>query len=241
LQIDIADYCRQIETYLCLKNEGHLIRVAGPSFERVARWASDGVPLKVAFRGIDRYCERYYRKGPRRRPVQIDFCEADVLDAFDQWRRAIGASPVDRPEEPQNAVPVEPARRGPSLPVHFERVLLRLTDARMSGLPGPEAEALVDRVAHELDTIRDGSKGLRGRAREAIIERLESIDRELIGEMSILVDGRVRQEIEQEADEELAAFRASLKPEAYARARQTTIDRLLRERLRLPVVAYRYS
>src|SRR6185503_4746382 len=85
-----SDYCREIETYLCQKNDGHLIRVVGPSFECVSQWAADGVPLKIAFRGIDRYFERYYRKGPRRRPVKIDFCEADVRDAFDEWRRALG-------------------------------------------------------------------------------------------------------------------------------------------------------
>ena len=44
-----------IETYLCQKNDGHLIRVVGPSFEMVSRWASDGVPLRVACGGIDRY------------------------------------------------------------------------------------------------------------------------------------------------------------------------------------------
>ena len=72
------------------EERGHLIRVVGPSFEIVSGWAAQGVPLKVAFAGIDRYFERYYRKGPRRRPVKIDFCDADVLDAFDEWRRALG-------------------------------------------------------------------------------------------------------------------------------------------------------
>src|SRR5262249_33660890 len=85
-------FCRAIETYLCQKNDGHLIRVVGPSFELVSRWEEQGGPLKVAFAGIDRYFERYYRKGPRRRPVRIDFCEADVLDVFDEWRRAVGVS-----------------------------------------------------------------------------------------------------------------------------------------------------
>ena len=61
------EYCRSVETYLCRKNEGHLIRIVGPSFELVSSWAEQGVPLKVAFRGIDRYFERYYSKPQRRR------------------------------------------------------------------------------------------------------------------------------------------------------------------------------
>ena len=86
--IEPAEYCRQLETYLCRKNEGHLIRIVGPVFEQVCGWAAQGVPLTIACRGIDQYCERYYAKGPRRRPVRIEFCEADILELFDDWRRA---------------------------------------------------------------------------------------------------------------------------------------------------------
>src|SRR6185295_15042434 len=102
-QVDVPEYCREIETYLCRKNDGHLIRVVGPSFEIVSGWAEQGVPLKVACAGIDRYFERYYRKGPRRRPVKIDFCEADVLDMFDEWRRAVGIVGQPSSESPVTA------------------------------------------------------------------------------------------------------------------------------------------
>jgi len=49
----VAEYCREIETYLCRKNDGHLIRVTGPSFDLVSGWATQGVPLKVACAGSD--------------------------------------------------------------------------------------------------------------------------------------------------------------------------------------------
>ena len=55
---DGIGYVREIESYLCRKNGGHLIRIVGPAFEMVRGWAEQGVPLKVAFRGIDRRCER---------------------------------------------------------------------------------------------------------------------------------------------------------------------------------------
>jgi hypothetical protein len=105
--MDASDYCREIEAYLCRKNEGHLIRIVGPAFEQVCGWANLGVPLKVAFRGIDQYCERYYAKGPRRRPVRIEFCEADILDLFDAWRRAIGVARIDADNDPNQ--PKQPA------------------------------------------------------------------------------------------------------------------------------------
>ena len=78
--------------YLCRKNEGHLIRIVGPAFEQVCGWSARGIPLRLAMSGIDRYFERYYAKGPRRRPVRIEFCEADVLDVFDEWKRSVGVS-----------------------------------------------------------------------------------------------------------------------------------------------------
>lgn len=89
-----AEFCREIEAYLCRKNEGHLVRIVGPVFDQVCGWAAQGVPIKIAYRGIDRYFDRQQAKGPapRRRPIRVEFCEADILDAFDEWRRAVGVT-----------------------------------------------------------------------------------------------------------------------------------------------------
>src|SRR5688572_24753955 len=122
--MDPAEYCRQIETYLCRKNEGHLIRIVGPVFEQVSGWAAQGVPLTVAFRGIDQYCERYYAKGPRRRPVRVEFCEADVLELFDDWRRAVGVARLDGADDAKTAESKD------TLPAHLDRVVARLTTMR---------------------------------------------------------------------------------------------------------------
>jgi hypothetical protein len=239
---EISSYCRDIETYLCRKNDGHLIRVVGPSFEVVARWAEAGVPLKVAFRGIDRYFERYYRNGPRRRPVKIDFCEADVLDVFDEWRRAIGLTTA-RPEEPsppgeqpEHNAPV-PGGRTPSLPAHLERVLLRLTSARVNGTLGPSADTLLDRVSAELDAARASAGGLRGERRRALLNRLAEIDRELLDLAGRSLNDDARGALLREADEELAGFKAQMPADAYERARKAAFERLLRDRSGLPTVA----
>jgi hypothetical protein len=224
--VDIPQFCREIETYLCQKNDGHLIRVVGPSFELVSRWAAGGIPLKVAFRGIDRYFERYYRKGPRRRPVKIDFCEADVLDAFDEWRRAIGL--------PQGSGQSS-VRSRESLPAHLERVVMRLTQARAGGsLPGG-FDDLLDRIARELDMARSS---VRGEARRALVARLAALDAELLQTARCSLDEIALTGLTREADDELAAFRETMAAEAWARAREAAIDRLVRERLDLPVVEY---
>lgn len=236
--VDAERYCREVEAYLCRKNDGHLIRIVGPAFERVCAWAGKGVPLKVAFRGIDRYFDRYYAKGPRRRPVRVEFCEADILDAFDEWRRAVGVSLAGAAGAGADAEPGQEgsAPRRESLPSHLERAIARLTALR-SG----EHRALhpaVDAVVCELDAARSAAKGLRGGARETLLARLRALDAELLeagrrelGDAALAALGR-------EADSELAAFRGRMAPDAYEKSRRACVDRLLRERLRLPVIGF---
>ena len=227
-----VEYCREIETYLCRKNDGHLIRITGPSFDLVTAWAAQGVPLKVAFRGIDRYFERYYAKGPRRRPVRIDFCEADVLDTFDEWRRATGLTAGGEDRSADGEGPA--GHRGPSLPVHLERVLRRLTSARATGRLDAGCDDLLDRVARELDAAR----GVRGAKRQALVERLAALDRELLDAARASLDDASRTALGREADEELAGFRSGMSPEAFARAREAAIDRLVRDLAGLPTIAF---
>lgn len=233
---DIAEYCRQIETYLCQKNEGHLIRVVGPSFEIVARWAKDGVPLKVAFRGIDRYVERYYRNGARRRPVKIDFCEADVLDVFDEWRRATGLTRAKGDAALQHDAGERRGRRGPSLPEHLQRVLLRLTNARATGTLDAGADALLDRISGELDVAKASARGVRGDERRAAMARLEAADEQLLAIARDSLGEVVLRELHLDIDRELSGFRAQMTDEAFVRARQTALDQAVRERLHLPTL-----
>jgi hypothetical protein len=245
------EYCRQIETYLCRKNDGHLIRVVGPSFEIVSEWSKKGVPLKVAFAGIDRYFERYYRKGPRRRPVKIDFCEADVLDVFDEWRRATGitmeaaaggslgrdgSNAVARNDEVQDSDAAP--RPSMSLPAHLERVVLRLSSARARGTIDDRFDDLIDRVSSELDRAASHANGLRGSTREACIERLAVLDGELVGQARTMLNDAERLTFEHEADEELEPFRGRMTREAFALAFERSVARLVRERFGLPTISF---
>jgi hypothetical protein len=237
--LSATDYCREIEAYLCRKNDGHLIRIVGPSFELVSRWETDGVPLKVAFGGIDRYFERYYRKGPRRRPVRIDFCDADVRDVFDEWRRAVGIGATHAQADLQShpGDQDEPAvRRGVSLPAHLERVLLKLSNARATGRLGADADSLVDRVSRELDLARSSARGLRGEARQSLIARLAAIDGELLRTVRSTLSDEDQRALAHEVEGDLSGFRAGMQADAYERARDAAIDRLVRERFGLPTL-----
>ena len=227
------EYCRRIEAYLCRKNDGHLVRIVGPAFEQVSGWAARGVPLKIACHGIDRYFERYYAKGPRRRPIRIEFCEADVLDVFDEWRRAVG---VPAPDARVHGESEETVSRHGSLPAHLDRVIARLTTLR--GGPDRSFDELLDRVVSELDTARARAKALRGEARRAFLDRLAEIDRVLLETARMHCDPATLEELQAEADTELASFRPRMAAEAYERARAACVDRFIRERARLPIVRF---
>lgn len=235
--IDVDSYCRDLEAYLCRKNDGHLIRITGPAFERVIAWAHQGIPVKVAEAGIDRYFERYYRKGPRRRPVRIDFCEADVLDAFDDWRRAVGVSTVapDAAGGPDVEEPVQGAGRSRrSLASQIEAAVTRLTVLRGSDKAGPVIGSALDAAVRALDGLQPEAARARGDAREALLQRVAEIETTLVAAAAAAVDDRQRAAFEKEADAELAPFRPRMTPEAYAQSRRASIDRLVRHHFGLP-------
>ena len=226
------EYCRDVEAYLCRKNEGHLIRIVGPAFEQVCGWATLGVPLKIAFRGIDQYCERYYAKGPRRRPVRIEFCEADILDLFDSWRRAVGVSAA-APDGPE-----EPAPKKPPLAAHIERVVARLTSLRGGGRRSASFGDRVDAAVRELDSLAGDARAARGEARSGIIDRLRALDGDLIAAAAGEIDAETNARLRAEAESELLPFAQRMPVEALDRSRHAAFTRLLRESVGLPVLTY---
>lgn len=234
--IDLEAYCRDIEAYLCRKNDGHLIRITGAAFEQVQGWARQGVPLKIAEAGIDRYFERYYRKGPRRRPVRIEFCEADVLDAFDDWRRAVGVTRVvaDSAGGPEVEEPASAPRARRSLASQIDSVVARLTILRGSDKAGPALGPVLDDAVRRLDAMRPEAERARGDARDALVHRVEAIEAALTQAALDALDAQERAALEREAAEELSPFRARMSDEAYQQSRRQAAQRLVRERFGLP-------
>jgi hypothetical protein len=233
----LPDYCRQIESYLCQKNGGHLVRIVGPAFDTVRGWADQGVPLKVAFRGIDRCVARASAKGGRRRPLRIEFCEPDVLDAFDDWRRAIGASASHVAETGASAEEWGHTSRKGSLAAHLQRSLSRLLVVN-PGRQDAAFETAIIRVTEELDALAAMSKSARGEARARAIARLAELDAELIAAARGAVSDEMAAALRREADAELSGFASRMPAESLARARELAFERLVRDALNLPVIAY---
>jgi hypothetical protein len=228
MMIDASAYCRELEAYLCKKNEGHLIRIVGPVFEQVSRWAAQGVPLAVAFRGIDRYCERYYAKGPRRRPVRLEFCEADILEEFDNWRRAVGVPATETAGD-------SPEGKPDSLPSHLDRVIARLTALRGSDRSAVFRDR-IDAAVRELDTLRASAKQARGEARAAILSRLVALDATLLDAAGGELDDESRAALARRAESEISPFASRMSPDARRHAVDAAFARLVRDALGLPTL-----
>ena len=230
--MDASQYCRELEAYLCQKNEGHLIRIVGPAFEQVSGWAEQGVPIAIAKKGIDQYCERYYAKGPRRRPVRIEFCEADILDLFDAWRRAVGVSGAHESEDEAGS------GRRDSLPAHLDRVIARLTALRGGGRTSAAFDAAVADTVRQLDAFRAAARQARGAERASLIDRLAAKDARLLSLASQELDSERARNLRAAADAEIAPFAGRMAAEAREAAASAAFERLVRDAIGLPVVRF---
>lgn len=233
--MDHAHYCREVEAHLRRKNDGHLIRIVGPSFELVCGWAERGIPLKIVERGIDRYFERYYAKGPRRRPVRIDFCEADVLDLFDDWRRAVGAQRTPTAGLDDGPGPGEKPRH--SLAAHLDRVAGRLA-ARRADPATPALNAEISATLDAVGRVRAAAARARGAVRATLVEELAALDRALVAAARADAPPALRRALAEEAAADLGPFRDRMAEDVYRQALDAATDRLVRERFGLPAIRY---
>jgi hypothetical protein len=152
---------------------------------------------------------------------------------FDEWRRAVGVPATAPDAEGDDA---GGGRRHASLNAHVERVVARLTALRASG--GANLGDVVDPLVTELDAARAAAKGLRGEARRQFLDRLRALDADLLDATRARVDAPTLAGLAAEADTELAPFRDRMPTEAYGRAHAACIDRLIRDRFSLPVIAF---
>lgn len=230
----LSEYCHQVEDHLTKVNGGQLVRVVGPGFELVRRWAETGIPLSVVFRGIDLKADRH-RLGQARRPLRIEFCEADVDDVYEHWRRAVGLPHASEPES--DATPAaDEGRKRASLTKHLDRAAERL--ARVTGrldVPEPFLQT-VGGVLDEVVRLRDRARGTRGEAREAIERQLGALDERLLVAARAAATPETLRGLTEDAARDLSPFRTRLDPSDWERAVHVTVDRLLRDLFGLPTI-----
>jgi hypothetical protein len=231
---DIARFCRQVEEHLTRVNEGHLVRIVGQAFELVRGWALEGIPLSVVCRGITLKAERH-RAGRSTRPLRLEFCEADVRAEYDSWRRAVGvAAATTTGDLPDASPPAE--RRRPSLARELGRAVDRLTSVAGRLDLSDRVRETLSSVLEELIALREEAKSARGAARDRLQPSLVALDRRLLTAARVAAGSAVVEELRQDASRDLEPYRARLTPEAWVRSVERGTNRLLRDRLALPVL-----
>jgi len=222
------------------------VRIVGPAFELAMAWHRMGIPIKVAQQGLDRHLDRASAKaaaGARRRPVRLEFCEADVMDAFDAWRRAVGLR-ADAASQEGEAPTVdaggdEPAPRARvSLHTHLERTIARLTGLRVDQAAEPAWSAALDAAVRQLDAMLAPARKARGEAREALLADLARIDAELLAAARAVASPALVASALAEAEADLEPFRGRLAPTAWADTVERGQVRALRTRLGLPTITW---
>ena len=233
---DVGEYCRRVEEHLTKVNGGHLVRVVGPAFELVRRWADEGVPLSVVFRGIERKAERRAAAGPGR-PLRLEFCEGDVTAVFSAWSRAVGVGATEVSEGTEATEGAgDTEKRKPSLSKHVERALDRLSRAmgRDDWPDGLRGDA--DRILVALAAIREAARTARGPARDELAGQLRALDADIARAAAATAPAPLLVELRAEAERDLAPFRGRLAGDAWRQSMAITVDRLLRDRLGLPTL-----
>ena len=246
MSMEPGELCQAVESYLRRKNDGHLIRIVGPAFEMVCEWARAGIPRRVVERAIDRRYVRYHARGPKRHPLRIEYCEADVLDLFDEWRRAVGvgagaeagvaASESGTEGDRAGSRPGRPPGRG-SLARHLDDLAERL--AAWKPPPGAVAlERLVVEARGTVDAARADGRTLRGEARRRVMEQLRELDGRFPGAARLDAGEAVLGELRMEARGSLEPFRLRMPAPEFSKALDTATDRLLVDHFKLPRLAF---
>jgi hypothetical protein len=246
-RVDVGEYCRLVEDHLTRVNGGHLVRIVGPGFELVRQWAETGIPASVVYRGIDLKAERH-RAGRAKRPLRIEFCEADVREVYRHWSRAIGLPAPDgrngdetgggQPDGAGDAADIgaddRDRRSKRSLTRDLDRAVDRLAQAiGRHDIPDALRPSL-DGWLQALVDLRDAARKARGAAREELERRVVALDAEMTATLRSLAPEAVLAAVRHDAESELAGYRGRLPPDAWQRAVAANSDRLLRERYALP-------
>ena len=231
--MDQGVYCRDVESYLCRRNDGHLIRIVGPAFELVCTWAQKQIPLSVVHKAIDRVVGRRESSGIVRRPLRIEYCEDDVMELFLEWRRAVGTSS-------DNNLQTDDANmsRRFSLVAHLDRVILELTKWHSQNKQPAQTVDAVKNIIEKLDGLRSGAKRATGAERNCLIEELRKIDRLLLLAGWENLSPSTSKALQIEAEEALSAYRDRMTDQVFKGAVRSEIDRLLRDRLSFPRIKF---
>jgi hypothetical protein len=97
---------------------------------------------------------------------------------------------------------------------------------------------LLESTANEVSTLSDVPGPIRGDTRARVSARLAELDAAMLRAARAQADAATLQALRQEAADQLAPFRERMTNDVYDAAIDSAVDRLLRDREQLPVIAF---
>ena len=97
---------------------------------------------------------------------------------------------------------------------------------------------MLERVTTEAAGFRDLPGPIRGETRDRVVARLVELDRMMLDVARAQADAAVLEAFRAEAMEQLLPFRDRMPADAYQRALDSAVDRLIREHEKLPTVSF---
>ncbi len=209
-------YAESIER-LFRERTGGTLSLAPADWAAIDRWWEAGVPLWIVLDTLRETMRRTGRRGTAGRMRRLGYCEPSVKERHDAWLRSRDTRPGDAP-----AAPAPPAVREPAV--------ARLREAaRRIGGTGPSALAeLMRRAADDLAA----KPPLADIAGELLL--VQNADEHLGRLLRETVERELIETLRRGAEEQLAAHRERMAPEAYRATVEHLTDRLLRTRLGVP-------
>ena len=191
-------------------------------------WAAAGIPLRVVERAIDRRYVRYHAKGPKRRPLRIEYLRGRrarpvrrvEASGGSEHGGGYGGGAVGRAAGRGGGDGRAGARIAEQtfpLAAHLDDLAVRLS--AWHAPPGAAAlESVLKDARAAVEALRAGGRTLRGEARRRALDRLAELDRRLPAAARDDAGDDVLRDLRAEAQRSLEAFRSRMAAAAFASA-----------------------
>lgn len=212
------NYFTEVEEYFSKKRSKNLL-VSPLDWCLIELWKQNGIPLHIVQRGIDRsFAAAQKRRG--KSPTTLFYCHPAVLEAFEDYQRALVGSASAAHQSTSPA------------PFDFQQIMdhfqeLRKTLNRRSG----EAFA---RTAGRLGSLEKEVAAQPDRDYREVDQDLNQLAAALANELRRQLPPTKIQELKTEVRQELKLYRKHLSKDSYGRLRRNYLDRKVRQLYDLP-------
>lgn len=211
------NYFTEIEEHFVRKRGKNLL-VSPLDWCLIELWRDSDIPLHVALRGIDRSFESALQR-QKKVPRSLFYCHPSVLEAFEEYSRAMVGAPVPIPNSQQETLPKAPVLQ-----------YLAQLEKRVEQHQGE----VFQRVASRLSRLKSEVASRRAHDFEQIDRDLAQMGTVILDSLKERLDAKVLSELKAQVKRELKVYKKRLSKEMYARLELHYFNRKVRERYQLP-------